>query len=464
MSKVKKVTALICALMMAGLVGCGNGTTPPAGESAAAESNGGTGDVSTDKPEASGDLIFWNVSYKTVDDNGVYETEDLIFNKTLAAFEEANNCKVEVVNQTYDNIPNLFKTAGLAQNGPDIAFMWAGGFTNDYKQFIEPLDSYYTEEELAAFPVLDLCRADFKPDGALLGIPTDVTTLNLFYNKAAFEKAGLPRDTEFKTMADLEAACQKLADANIQPFVMNDGGGYNSAWVVGEFLADKYGAEEIFGLMTGDAQATDEVFTAATNGWVDFCKKLVDNSWVNADAFTTTSDEVFVPMYTGEAAMRFGGSWDSETLFTELGEDVGTMPIPVLDANDPYADYIVGQIANNLVVSNYSKNKDLAVDFIKACTTQEYYVERSLQEGQLPARIDIDMNNSGIENELFKTCYEWFANNKNVVGFDSIMSADGSAEFYRQAPLMVAGSATVEEGLKEIQNKNDAAIAAAKDK
>ncbi|WP_195543270.1 ABC transporter substrate-binding protein [Massiliimalia timonensis] len=441
MFKAKRVLALAAALMMCG-------TTAACGES------GNTGDTSGGNDGAKTKLVFWNGSYKTVDDTGVIATEDLIFNKTIEEFEKANNCEIEVVDQTADNLYTLFRSAGVAKNGPDIAFLWAGGYTNDYRDFIEPLDSYFTEEELAEFPNLDLCRAEFKPDGALLGIPTDVTTVNLFYNKDAFEKAGLPRDAHFETIDELKDACAKLSDAGITPFAMIDGNGYASAWNVGAAAATLYGPEGIFDLLPGNEDLSGEKFTKAVTEWVEFGKEIVENGWANEDWLTTTAEDVFMPLYTGESAMRFGGSWDCGNLYNELGDSVGTMALPCYNTSDEYAEYIVGQIANNLVVTNYSKNKQLAVDFIKACTTEDFYLQRYEQEGQLPGKVNIDMSAVDGVNPLLADCYALFSENKNVIGYDSITSADAGAESYRQIPQMIAGKISIEEGLKLIQEKN----------
>lgn len=161
-----------------------------------------------------------------------------------------------------------------------------------------------------------------------------------------------------------------------------------------------------------------------------------------------------MPLYTGESAMRFGGSWDCGNLYNELGDSVGTMALPCYNTSDEYAEYIVGQIANNLVVTNYSKNKQLAVDFIKACTTEDFYLQRYEQEGQLPGKVNIDMSAVDGVNPLLADCYALFSENKNVIGYDSITSADAGAESYRQIPQMIAGKISIEEGLKLIQEKN----------
>lgn len=470
----KKALAIVLTTVMAvtTLTGCGGGSGSTSGKSATTAGDTGSadnagsagdtaaaGDAGTDQAGGTGsgsgaDLVFWNVAYKTVDDTGKLSADELILNKTIAEFEQKHNVKVEVVNQTYDNIVQLFKTAGLAKNGPDIAYMWTGAYTNDYKTFIEPLDSYFTEDELSQFPNLDLCREDFSSDGALLGIPTDMTTLNLYYNKDAFKAAGLPEDVQFKTFDELLDACQKLADAGITPLAMTDANGYASAWLMGEMLSHKLGPDGIFKLRTGEETMDGTVAMESMNEWVGFCQTLIENGWVNEDAFTTATDDVYMGLYSGELAMRFGGSWDAQGLFDELGDRVGTMRIPVFSTDEPFADHITAQFSNNLVVTNYSKNKELAVELVKAFSTPEFHLARYEQDQQLPARLDVDLASAAISNPLSNASYSWIQEDKNVVGFDSVISADSAAEFYRQAPMMITGGTTVEEGMKTVQSKN----------
>lgn len=475
----KKVLAILMTTVLAGslMVGCAGGsagtksTAAGDGPSAATEAKDGAAaenGAAEDGPaaadgsgaDASGnsgsgaDLVFWNVAYKTVDDTGKVATEDLIFNKTIADFEAKHNIKVEVVNQTYDNIVQLFKTAGLAKNGPDVAFMWTGAYTTDYESFIEPLDSYFTEEELAQFPNLDLCRAGFTSEGALLGIPTDMTTLNLYYSKDAFKAAGIDENIQFKTFDDLLDACQKLSDAGITPLAMTDANGYTSAWLMGEMLSHKLGPEGIFKLRTGEETMDGPAAMESMEEWAGFCQTLIANNWVNEDAFTTASDEVFMGIYSGEIAMRFGGSWDAQALFDELGDRVGTMRIPVFSTDEPFGDHITAQFSNNLVVTNYSKNKELAVELIKALSTPEFHLARYEQDQQLPARLDVDLTAASVSNPLSTASYSWIQQDKNVVGFDSVISADSAAEFYRFAPLMITGGASIEESMKTVQSKN----------
>jgi ABC-type glycerol-3-phosphate transport system substrate-binding protein len=419
---------------------------------------GGKGKAMPAEEKAKGHLVYWNMSLRTTDDNGIYDTADLILNKTIAEFEKTHNCTIEIVEQQADSIFMLFQAAGLAKNGPDVALLWAGSWTNDYKDFIEPLDNYYTQEELANFTDLTLHRRDFNPNNVLNGIPIGIHGLTIFYNKDLFEKAGLPRNAQFKTIAELEAAAAKLAAAGIQPFSMADGGGYCAAWLVGEFLTDKLGPEGIF-RMNEDDPAIQKAFYDSVIGYVDFCQTLIKNKWVNADAFTSSSDEIYQPFLTGKSAMRFGGSWDTLMPYIELEEAAGVMEIPGLSENEPYIDYMTAQCGDNLVVTNYSKNKDLAVAFVKALTSKEFFFYRYEQDSTISPRFDVDLSNSSNKNTVLVDSYKLIQRGKNVVGFDSITTADGAAEFYRQTPLMAVGSVSVEEGLRLINERNRATLA-----
>ena len=105
-------------------------------------------------------------------------------------------------------------------------------------------------------------------------------------------------------------------------------------------------------------------------------------------------------------------------------------------------------------MTNYSKNKELAVELVKAFSTPEFHLARYEQDQQLPARLDVDLASAAISNPLSNASYSWIQEDKNVVGFDSVISADSAAEFYRQAPIMITGNTTVEEAMKTVQSKN----------
>ncbi len=454
-NSIKRLSVYLTALiLLVSMAGCGGSAGDQTGTAnTPSESKASDGTASNTK------LVFWNLGLKVVDDTGAIATEDLAIYQAIKKYEGETGGKVEIVNQSYDNWQNLFQSAGLAGNGPDLAQTVAGAITLGYKDFIEPLDKYFTADELAGFMNLDMLRTDYKADGELLGIPTDVTTLNLFYNKEIFKKAGLDPEKKLETFAELEDACAKIKAAGYQPMAINDADGSNSAWVVCEFLSDKLGNSQIFGFKDGTIKVTDDVFVQSFKGWTDFTKKAVENGWCREDSFSSNTDNTS-PFYAGQAGMVLGGSWNCFNVYTSLGENAGTMPIPALSADDPYKDYICSQFGSNVVITNYSKNKEEAVRFLKILAQKDTSLNLYNESSTLPARLDVDLSASKAGNPLALECYNWITQNKNVVGFDSIMPAAGCAEWYRVAPLACAGKYTVEDAITAINQKNEEALAA----
>lgn len=446
----KLIAALgVCLALTLSVTACSQSGGSASGKAAG---SGGT----SGKAEPNVTLTFWNVPdcFHDTDTTGKIPKNQLIVNVMLKAFEKEHpNIKVNVVDQTYDNISKLFKVAGLAKNGPDVALMWAGSDTVDFSDFILPLDSYFTSGELSKFPDLTLCRKDFKKDGALLGIPTESTTLNVFYNKALFKKAGIDENAKPATWDDFIAICKKLKAAGILPLEVGEKEGYNSAWIMGNFLSNQYGTQGIFDFYDGTAKPTDAKFTSAMQVWSNFFRL----GYVNKDYISLSNGDALNNFFAGKCAMKISGSWDTLNVTNALGANAGTFPIPDMDSKVPYPGYLCSQYSNNLLVTNYSKNKDAAVTFIKHFTSADFQKARYLQDGQLPSRLDVNIS-SDQKNPLGVESYEWTTKSKNVVGFDSIMASDACSEFYRLAPEVIGQQMSVSAMAADVQAKNAAAL------
>lgn len=451
-SSSSKITLILSIVVLLGmLAGCAN-TSPIPSDAASSAQPEATAQPETTASDSDQTLVFWNIAFETVDEDGVIPDEELALNKAIEIFEDNTGMTVEVVNQGYDNYLTLFRSAGMSQSGPDVVHLHAGTFTTDYAEFIEPLDSYFTDDEIADFPDLSLCRVDQSADGALLGIPHDVTTLNLFYNRRIFEEAGVDPDADIKTFAELEIACEKIVEAGYVPFSIADADGSATTWVMCEFLSDKIGPERIYDFKDATLNVASPEFVDAMTVWTEFAQKALENGWCNADAFTNTGD-ARSEFWAGKTAMTLGGSWWCGTTYSELSEDAGTMPIPAASADDPYIDYICSQFSGNIVVTSYSPKKEAAVEFLKVLTSPAIQTTYYENGAGLPPRLTLDIANSENADPLSLKSYSWIQNNKNVVGFDSIINANVAEEFYRLAPVAAMGDMTVAEFVEKVGEK-----------
>lgn len=136
-------------------------------------------------------------------------------------FQQENE-KITIENNTLDwaeFYPKL-PAATQAGKGPDVGVMHIDQLaTNAARKVIVPIDD--------VAEALGLAETDFAPavwqpgiyDGKRYGIPLDVHSLAMYYNKDHFEKAGIsepPTDA-----ASLDEACKKLQQAGFdQPFWM----------------------------------------------------------------------------------------------------------------------------------------------------------------------------------------------------------------------------------------------------
>ena len=126
----------------------------------------------------------------------------------------------------------------------------------------------YVEGYDAAYPVL---MEQVQSSGAVYGLPVDANVTAMWYNKAAFEKAGV-KETP-KTVGEFEALCEELAEAGYRPIALD------SAYVHANFgihMERALGAETLTALVTNGGWSENK--TA-----VEAMQQIID--WVNAGYF-----------------------------------------------------------------------------------------------------------------------------------------------------------------------------------
>lgn len=414
--KLRKICSLVVstALICGALVGCGNS-----------------------KSAEQVTLTIWNAGIVSIDGTGNLKPEEVPLNKYIAKFEEENpGVKVEVVDYGMEQLTQLLTASTMSQEGPDIITLWAGTSTNDFKEIIEPLNGHLSDEEIEKYVATELCRVDFQPKNDLQAIPCGITTLNAYYNKEAFAKAGITNIPE--TWDDFLEMSETLKANSITPLLL-DGGGYAEAWVIGEFLADELGPEGITKLGTGEVKFNSDAFVKSYNAW----KQVYDKEYVNQDFKSASGDSLKERFISGQGAVMLGGSWNQVDLVTCMGDNVGTFKIPAVRKDAPYADSIVTQPDQNIAITKYSKNKELAVELAKTLGSAEFQTETTKAFGQLPTHIDVDVNI--IDNQLMKESYEWVKRDTGVIGFDSLIPGDIANEFYKTCITVNTGKMTVEE-------------------
>ena len=393
-------------------------------------------------------LIYWSEGLSSTDTVGGKPKDQLTLFRYLKKYQELNpNVTIEQIEQTWDALPALFKAAGMAKSGPDVVGLWAGTFTTDYKDFIEPLDKYFTKDELANYTGLDLCHIDFDPTKPVIGIPHNATVYTIYYNKKLFAKAGIDEASLPTTWDGLIEAAQKLKAKGITPFLIGEKEGYNSVWAISEFLGDLIGPDGLRKLMTGTEKFSGEAFKTAEAEW----KKIFDLGLTNKDFLSMGAFDVPTRFVKQQEAMIVNGSWMQKDLEKAIGaENLGAMLFPAVSANAPYGDYIVTQPGTNMVVTSFSPNKQEAVKFVKFMTAADLQKDYFLETGDLPANKKVSF--ADYPNPITKIFTNLIATHKAVIGFDSLVPADSAQEFYRLAPLYVSGKMPIDQMAKSLDD------------
>ncbi|BDI30224.1 sugar ABC transporter substrate-binding protein [Capsulimonas corticalis] len=235
-------------------------------------------------------------------------------------------------------------TALLTRNGPDVfestlsePMVTAGE--------VAPLDDLFTPE----------IRADFNPKdleinsvgGRIYGVKMFDDTAALYYRKSLLEKAGVDPP---RTMDALIAAVKKLnTDDRKGLFVGNDGGVGSliniAPWSAGsDFLVDGH----IVFDNPRTAAAYEKVLELNATGALLLG---APTDWYDPSALTQ-----------GLAAMQWTGLWAYPAIRKALGDDVGVLPWPALDAQGTPATFLGGWSS---MVNAQSPNVDEAKKYVK---------------------------------------------------------------------------------------------------
>ncbi|MGW7300889.1 ABC transporter substrate-binding protein [Streptomyces sp. NPDC054829] len=317
----------------------------------------------TDDPNAETTLTFWHgwsapAEVKAVEEN-------------IARFEKAHpNIKVKVVGNINDDKLNQALRAG-GSKGPDVVssfttsnvgkFCSSGAFL-DLKPFIEK--SKLGLDAIIPKPMLDYTQFE----GTRCALPLLGDAYGLYYNKDAFEEAGIKAPP--KTWSEFATVAKRLTktkgDSYEQLGFMPTYHGYET--VVSHYMSqwdheyfDKDGKSNI-----AEDPAFAEMFT--------YQKKLVDDlgGFAKLEEYRTTFGDEWGaehPFHTGQVAMQLDGEWRlGMAKDAGLDFEIGTAPLPVAD--DEVDEYGKGFLSGTIVgIAPASKKQNAAWELVKYLTT-----------------------------------------------------------------------------------------------
>jgi ABC-type glycerol-3-phosphate transport system substrate-binding protein len=285
-------------------------------------------------------------------------------NNLAKAFHKLHpNITVKVVSQDASNYFAQLQAAAISKNGPDLAVMWTGLFTLQYKSFLANLKG--------EIPAADLARVDpnalkwtsdsFDPSNGPYVIPLENQFYIGFYNKADFAKAGVasvPTD-----WSQLYAACAKLKKAGFTPIVYGNGGQPLGAtfypWYdMSYMMIGAYSVSQWQSLYSGSIPWTAATIKSQLGDWT----KLHSTGCTNSDVVTNTNN--LGQFESGKAAMMVDGTWDTAKFTGALGNKVAAFVPPF--SNNPIKGVVdfAGDGISQMTYSQHSAQDGMFLEFM----------------------------------------------------------------------------------------------------
>lgn len=298
-------------------------------------------------------------------------TMQQIMDGLVKPFEQSDNVKVTNTIVPWSDLDTQWASAIQTRQTPSFGYMYDSRLPTYYRSSaLEPLDQYFTQDELSTYLTQPLSTAMYQ--GHLYAIPMVLSSNALLYNKAIFQKAGItpPTDPNYSpTWEEFLGWAQKIKAAGFGSY------DYGFRTIYDHPMDDFYLR---FGCHETSADHTQMTFNTpecqkAVQAWVDLSPTLSDKAkstaWSPLDEF-----------FAGQVGMAEGGVGTAQELVQKYPNvDFGVMQ-PFHDKD--YKDYLgIGYYA----VFADAKNKPEVIKLLKFLVAQGQQVAFNAAIGTFPA-------------------------------------------------------------------------------
>jgi ABC-type glycerol-3-phosphate transport system substrate-binding protein len=313
-----------------------------------------------------------------------FTRNDGLFTEIAKDFESAyratyqRDITVSIKSFTGESIPQKVRLAVLNGVPPDVVqghvYALAG------QGLAEPLDRRWdqwgpnTESQFLPAALNEVTWKQTK-----YGIPLDVYTLILLYNRDHFEKAGLPLPTGDYTPANLQQAVMALTI----PAEDRYGIGFTAdpryvyTWMAGA------GGDVLTGV-----PETGITFTFNSKSNIDALSFLTGMAQAGYGPLPTTRPRDYEDardlFLAGKASIYMGGPWDIHLIQSQYPDfPLGVAQLPKTPAADSAAS-VLG--STGLFIPRGARHQDISFEFMKWATSDKYAIPMARRLGRYPAK------------------------------------------------------------------------------
>ena len=397
-------------------------------------------------------IVFWLFGSPTSEADKGLSPDKWYITNAIKRFEKTNpGIKVDLQVFPEQGMPEKFKAAGIAKNGPDMTLLWSGSMLTANKEFILPLDKYFSKDEIKIMNSIEAVREGYKSNGDLLGVPSGNDLLIIYYNKKLFKKAKVDEKSLPKDMDGFYKLCAKLKQTGITPLAIGDKDGYHTDFFVTPVYTSVTGGNGIRNIINGKTTfSKDPDWIASVKAYQELFKR----GYTNEDVVSLDDVGALSKFVNGQSAMITERPIVLSACLKTLKNDLGVFKIPNLRANAKYPNVIVGGPGAALVVTKYSKHPNETVKFLKFLITKDE-LERSIKErdhgaGSTPYK---HVSPQTFTDPISRQFQQMAMNSTIIPWLDSQMPQEVSAEFFRLGAITLTGKMSAEEYAKALDAK-----------
>lgn len=324
--------------------------------------------------------------------NGFTGTDGEVMQKIIDTYNETNSLNVEIQMErvSWDTLYQQLATSLPVGEGPDItafATERIGGYAE--AGALLPIDDIYESGQVDASKIPAVFNENLQYKGNYYGVPVNIASLVLYYNKDLFDAAGVEYPNSDWTWDDLEAAALALTKEVDGEQQYGFGMATNNTiqmWPImiwaggGDFIADG-----------------KSVFNSAENvETITHWANLITNDGIGP--VTCTGAEIDTLFSTGKLGMYFCGPWAAGT-FDAADINYGMAGVPAGPAGKATLAQGVGMYMTS---SAAEEKKEAIYDFFAYWQGMDAQVEWSGSVGYPVANTDAAADERLADNEAVK--------------------------------------------------------------
>lgn len=381
-----------------------------------------------------------------------YESEAKVKIKfELYAPSEAYTQKVKASAQT-DTLPDIFGVLGEKR---DFASFIHAGHILDLSGELNSQADNSTTSWKDTFYETGLSINEFLPNNEFhvpagtYGIPLDMMTIKMIYNKKLFKEAGLDPEKPPVTWDEFLSICRLLKEKGIPRFVS----GFGEIWMIdalaSNFAMNIMGEDKVFDTYRGKVSYTDPDWIKV----LSLFQKMGDEGILVEGAVTMANKSAEQVFANERAAFTFNGSW-SLNVYMSMNPNLDLAPMLPPKISNAHPVRIWGRAGSSFVVNAKSPRRAEAVKFLKWLTAAEQQAAFASRTQNLPAN----------KNSLKKIppVLKQFTDSMDLATHPYLYPAHQASSvteaFDKGIQLILIGEKTAQEVARDVQKSQEKAI------